>query len=131
MQKTSSIISTIELNRLINITLCDETRHYFGGYFHVKVLAFCDVPLLEEFFDSHDAFLDARNRMGESIRFERVLEKMAVPENETEAVCGQLVLAFKATALAYLAAPDFAGRFVRGAYQKCINQPLKRSFSSA
>jgi hypothetical protein len=125
LQETLSIISNIKHNGLVNVTLLDETRHYFGGYYHVKVLAFCDVPLLESYFNCSTDFLDARSRMGESVRFERVLEKMAVPQDEIESVRSRLVFAFNETALAYLAAPDFAERFVLRAYQKLINKSVR------
>lgn len=125
MQKTSSIISTNKLNDFVNVTLYDETRHYFGGYFHVKVLAYCDVPICESFFDILTDFLDARSRLGESVRFERVLEKMAVPQDEIEAERSRLVEAFYKTTLAYLAAPDFAERLVLSTYQKLINKSAR------
>lgn len=128
MQETSSIISTIDLNRFITITLLDETRHYFGGYYHVKVLVYCDVPLVESFFDSKADFMDARSRLGETVRFERILEKMAVPEHEQLHVRGKLVDAFNDTALEYLSAPGFAGSFVRSSYRKSINKPARHCF---
>ena len=128
MLKTSNIISTIDINRFIFITLCDETRHYFGGYYHVKVLAFCDIPIAECFFDNKAEFMDAVSRMGESVRFERILEKMAVPENEKLHVRSQLVDSFNETTLAYLSATDFAERFVRCAYLKCCNKTVLKRF---
>jgi len=127
--KTTGIFSTIRLNEFIHITLCDETLHYFGGYYHVKVLAYCDLPLVEDYFDSKAEFEEAVKRMGESARFERILEKMAVPEDEKISVRSQLVDAFYETALAYISVPGFAERFVRTAYLKCINKPLNQRFS--
>ena len=96
----------------------DQTRHYFGGYFHVKVLAYCDVPLEQSYFGDLAEFNDAVGKMGTSVRFERVLEKMAVPESGIESVRSQLILAFHETARVYLSAPDFAPRFVQSEYQK-------------
>ena len=130
MQITSSTISTIDVNHFIYLTLSDETSHYFGGYYHVKVLAFCDVPLSAVFFDSNSEFLDARDLMGDSVRFERTLEKMAVPENEIAHVRSQLVDAFNETTLGYISTPDFAGRFVRSAYLKCRSKKsVSRQFA--
>lgn len=126
MLNASNIITTIELNSALCITLSDETRHYFGGYYHVKVLAYCDVPLEQIYFDGEAEFIDARNRMGESVRFERILEKMAVPEPDIAAVLGQLVDAFNDTALGYLSGPDFAGRLVRNEYGKCMKKSINK-----
>ena len=114
------IIQTITLDSALRITLLDQTRHYFGGYYHVKVLAFCDIPLEQSYFESDSDFRDAVGKMGSSVRFERVLEKMAVPEAEIETVRSQLTQAFHETTRTYLSVPDFAPRFVRSEYQKRV-----------
>ena len=116
------IIETITLDSALRITLLDQTRHYFGGYFHVKLLAFCDIPLERAYFEHEAEFRDAVGKMGPSVRFERVLEKMAVPESGIEAVRSQLIQAFHETAGTYLAVPDFAPRFVRSEYRKCVKK---------
>ena len=113
------ILDTITLDSDLCITLLDRTRHYFGGYFHVKVLAFCDVLLKQSYFENEREFSDAVGKMGPTVRFERVLEKMAVPEPEIESVRNRLTHAFHETAISYLATPDFAPRFVRSEYRKC------------
>lgn len=77
------------------------------------------MPVLESFFDNSAEFMEARSMMGETVRFERILEKMAVPENERMSVRNQLIHAFNETTVVYLSAPDFASRFVRTAYLKC------------
>jgi hypothetical protein len=115
-------IDTITLDSNLCITLLDQTRHYFGGYFHVKVLAYCDIPLMQSYFSNDIEFSDAVKIMGESARFERVLEKMAVPESGIESVRSQLTQTFHETARAYLSVPDFAPRFVRSEYQKRIKK---------
>lgn len=127
MFETATIISTINISQFICITLRDETSHYFGGYYHVKVMAYCDVPLIEGFFGSNAEFMDAKSRIGESVRFERIMEKMAVPENEIEPVRKQLIDSFKETTLNYLAAHDFAGSFVRSSYLKLIKKTVRKT----
>jgi hypothetical protein len=116
------IIETIELNSALRITLLDQTRHYYGGYFHVKVLAYCDIPLKQNYFENDVEFGDAVLKMGTSVRFERLLEKMAVPESGIESVRSQLMQAFHETTKAYLSTPDFAPRFVRSEYQKHLKK---------
>lgn len=112
------IIETITLDSSLCVTLLDQTSHYFGGYYHVKVLAYCDVPLEQSYFENDSDYSDAVMKMGPTIRFERVLEKMAVPEAGIEAVRRQLTQAFHETTRAYLSFPEFAPRFVRSEYQK-------------
>ena len=119
------IIETIMLDSALCITLLDQTSHYFGGYYHVKVLAYCDIPLELSYFKNNAVFSNALEKMGTTIRFERVLEKMAVPESEIESVRSQLIQAFHETTRTYLSVPDFAPRFVQNEYQKCISKPSK------
>ena len=116
------IIDTITLDSSLCITLLDQTRHYFGGYFHVKVLAYCDIPLKQSYFENNAEFNDATGKMGTSVRFERVLEKMAVPESGIESVRSQLKQDFHETTGAYLSVPDFVPRFVRSEYQKHVKK---------
>lgn len=119
------IIDTITLDSALRITLLDQTRHYFGGYYHVKVLAFCDIPLAQDYFNTDADFTDAVVKLGASVRFERILEKMAVPESGIESVRGQLTQAFNETTLGYLSAPDFPRRFVLNEYQKSVKKTSK------
>ena len=113
------IIETIPLNSTLSITLTDQTRHYFGGYYHVKLLAYCDIPLEQDYFENAEEFGVAVNKMGATVRFERVLEKMAVPESEIASIRNQLIKAFHDTSVAYLSSTGFAPGFVRSEYQKC------------
>ena len=119
------IIETITLDSALSITLLDQTRHYFGGYFHVKILAYCDIPLEQGYFENDAEYADAVGAMGPSVRFERVLEKMAVPESGIESVRSQLTQAFHETTRAYLSVPDFVPRFVRNEYQKYLKKKHK------
>jgi hypothetical protein len=122
------ILETIVLDSELSVTLLDQTSHYFGGYFHVKVLAYCDIPLKLSYFECEADFHNAEAKMGESIRFERVLEKMAVPEADIESVRNQLMQAFHDTTKTYLSVPDFASRFVCSEYKKCLKKsPHTRS----
>lgn len=116
------IIETITLDSALCVTILDQTSHYFGGYFHVKVLAYCDVPVERKHFENETDFSRAVEKIGSSARFERALEKMAVPESEIDSVRSQLIRAFHDTTKAYLSAADFAPRFVRSEYLKHINK---------
>ena len=112
------IIETIPLHGGLCLTLSDQTRHYFGGYYHVRVHVCCDVPLEQSSFSGEAEYLHALKTMGQQVRFERLLEKMAVPETDIAAVRSRLISNFRKTGIAYLAQPDFASRFVRNEFLK-------------
>jgi hypothetical protein len=121
------IIDTIILDSALSITLLDQTRHYFGGYYHVSVLAYCDIPLEKSYFEYEAEFNDAIRIMGPWVRYERILEKMAVPESEIELARRQLIQAFHETTVPFLSVPDFAPRFVRSEYRKQENNRRTRA----
>lgn len=116
------IIETITLDSALCITLVDQTQHYFGGYYHVKVLAYCDVPLEKSYFENDVEFSNAIEKMGMTVRFERLLEKMAVPESGIVLVRNSLTQSFHETTKKYLSVPDFAPRFVRSEYVKQVKK---------
>ena len=102
----------------ITATVTDITRHYFGGYYHVRIQVHADVPVSAVSFDAVGDYEDAVVRLGHSVPFSRILEKMAVPEVEIVPVRQQLLDAFDANVLPYLQRDDFASNFVRSEYQK-------------
>lgn len=118
-------IDTITTESGLVITLHDQTSHYFGGYFHVKVLVQCQIGVSRDYFDNEADFTRALSLFGAGVPFEQVLEKMAVPEADVVPVRDSLILAFRSNAHGYMAHPDFARRFVRNAYVTRIKKPLR------
>lgn len=96
----------------------DDTRHYFGGDFHVRLQVAVDVPLTLAWFQDAQEYEDAVKLLGRISRFSRTLEKMAVPQEEVEAVRLDLLNSFEANLLPYLSRPDFPCRFVLSEFRK-------------
>lgn len=105
-----------------DITLLDQTSHYFGGYYHVRIIAYSDISVESSYFDTVTEFNDAFKKLGATVRFERVLQKMAVPEVEIESVRTQLSHDFYKNATKYILADDFASCFIRNEYRKQQNK---------
>ncbi len=121
------IIETITTDSGLCVTMQDQTSHYFGGYYHVKVRAYCDILLIQNYFDNAVEFLKAGNVLGSSVRFERLLEKMAVMEPEIGLVRDQLMQTFRETTLKYLSVPGFERRFVISEYKRQTNKTQIRT----
>lgn len=102
----------------VSATVTDCTRHYFGGYYHVRIQVSADVQVTADSFAAVTDYEDAIVRLGHSVTFTRTLEKMAVPATEIEGVREQLLAAFDANVLPYLQRDGFAPGFVRSEYQK-------------
>ena len=104
----------------------DETRHYYGGYYHVRLQVEAEIALMPEWFESESLYKDALNRHGSAIRFYRLLEKMAVPEWEIVAVRQSLINDFEINLVPYLLRPDFPRRFVTGECAKSLKSSATR-----
>ena len=120
MPNREKIIKTCPLGGGIQATVTDSTRHYFGGYYHVRILVSADVPLSAGAFADAAEYRDAVERLGGSVSFSRILEKMAVPEEELEIVRQHLLAAFDANLLPYLERADFADSYVRSEYRRSL-----------
>jgi hypothetical protein len=114
------IIKTFTLAGGVLARLSDLTSHYFGGYYHVRILVRADVPVSAVTFDGAPDYQDAVKRLGQTVSFSRTLEKMAVPDSEIDSVRQQLLTSFDANVLPYLMRNDFADRFVRSEYRKAL-----------
>lgn len=100
--------------------LSDATRHYYGGYFHVRLEVRADLELTAECFENRAAYEDALGRLGSRVTFRRILDKMAVPEPELDDVRRSLIGAFETNLLPYLLRPDFPRRFVASEYARSL-----------
>jgi hypothetical protein len=112
------LIKVCDLGNGVTATVTDLTRHYFGGYYHVRIEISADIALTAEQFESGSEFENAVERLGRVITFTRILDKMAVPESEIESVRRDLVCAFDANLLPYLLRDSFIPGFVRSEYHK-------------
>lgn len=123
------MIATIELPSGLCLSLHDESRHYFGGYYHVRISAYCPVTLVRDYFETDSDFKAAQTVLGPVARFEKILEKMAVPADDVATVQNQLIAAFNLTTRHYLESPGFAKAFVRSEFKKCSTKPLNYMLS--
>ena len=122
MFDTGKLIKICHLGGNIPATLTDATRHYFGGYFHVRIQLTADIPVSAGAFAGPADLQDAVERLGSSVRLCRTLEKMAVPEAELDSVRLHLLTSFDANVLPYLQRDDFADSFVRNEYRNALKQ---------
>lgn len=120
MPQIENVIKTCLLGGGVRATVSDQSCHYFGGYYHVRIRVCADVPVSEGAFFSAAEYQDAVKSLGASVRFSRTLEKMAVPESELEDVRRHLLMSFDAHELPYLARSDFPDRFVQSEYRKAL-----------
>ena len=110
--KSDKKIKECELGSGLTVVVNDVTRHYFGGYYHVRLLVTAEVALSANWFESMAEHKDAIGCLGESVCFSRVLEKMAVPAGDVDMARQSLLESFDSNVLPYLSLADFPRRFV-------------------
>jgi len=115
-----NIIRTCTLGGGVRAVISDHTRHYFGGYYHVRILVSADVPVSAGAFARESEHQDALRRLGIFVSFSRTLERMAVPEGEIDAVRQHLLASFDTNELPYLVRAGFAGSFIQSEYRKAL-----------
>jgi hypothetical protein len=122
--RTETLIKTCMLGGGIRAKISDLTRHYFGGYYHVRIQVSADVPVSAGDFSDSTEYQDAVRRLGTFVSFSRNLEKMAVPDSELDVVRRHLLASFDTNVLPYLLRDDFAGSFVQSEYRKALKSSL-------
>lgn len=115
---SDTILKICHLSCGTPVTVTDATRHYFGGYFHVRIHICADISVCSADFEDACEGDDALSRLGRSVSFCRTLEKMAVPEGELDNVRQHLMNAFDTNVLPYLQREGFSSNFVRSEYRK-------------
>lgn len=120
---SNAMIRECALASGLRAVIHDETRHYYGGYYHVRLRITVDVPLCATWFESAAEHAAAVGRLGASACFSRMLEKMAVPEGEVALVRQSLLDSFDANVLCYLSRADFPRSFVLSEYAKALTSP--------
>lgn len=90
-------ITKIKLSSGNILTVYDQTKVYFGDYYHVKLSIKGDIS-------SPDA--------AKTAVYHRILEKMAVPSANVDTAIKTLLAEFAGSSLQYLNSPDFVEKFI-------------------
>lgn len=122
--KTS--VRKIDLSNSLTIQVYDATRRYYEDYHLVRLEIECEVAVKEEFFAEPETFARARMLLGESVRYQRTVEKMGVPFAEIAAAREEMLASFTSTALPYIASAIFPRKFIEAEVKKA-SDPMRRS----
>lgn len=119
MEDTESVFpQEFRLPNGLAVIFEDHTRHYFGGYWHVRLLVRCKVPVVLSHFENQADAEDAKSLLGDQVEFARYLEKMAVPGDEKAAVMEGLVRRGVEHLLPFMGGDRFQGGFLRAELKK-------------
>lgn len=105
-------MQSITLGNGLTVQFSDRTRRYYGNFYRVRIVVSCSIPITEQYCPSHEDREQLRRLFGEAASYERILEKMGVPEEETGTVRDHLLAKFLETSAPYLADPVFPQRYI-------------------
>jgi hypothetical protein len=120
--QSEKLIKVYRLADGLQATVTDATRHYFGGYYHVRIEVSSYIPVSTTVFADPTEHREALRLLGNSAHLSRSLEKMAVPVEEIDTVRRHLLESFEATVLPYLLRDHFADSFVRSEYRAALKK---------
>jgi hypothetical protein len=111
-------VRKLELPNGLTLFVSDATRRYYEDYHLVRLEIVCETPVLAEYFDTGELYAEARELLGESAVYRRLLEKMGVPFREIETARENLMKGFEGTALRYFSAEGFPRKMVLSEFAK-------------
>jgi hypothetical protein len=118
-------VKEIELHNGLTVFIYDHTRRYYEDYHLVRLELCCEVRLETCHFKTDEEFRKAREHLGESVTYRRVMEKMGVSYAEIDKARNVLIDSFKQNALRYVATDDFPRKLVLSELAKILKKIAK------
>ncbi len=120
-------IRTVELENHLRLNFYDHSKKIAGDRWFVSVTAKVDIQVADALSAPDDlpnvSADEIREKIGETVAFEKKLERNFVSEGEKDEVFENLLTSFLSNTRSYLSLPEFSRRFVLRAYQTSLNQP--------
>lgn len=113
-----NLIRKLPLENGLVIFIYDHTFRYYGDFYHVKLEIACDVPLLPEYFENEDEFVQAKRILGETASYRRSVGQLGVPSTGIERVREIQITSFIDHSLPYFSSANFPRKFVLSQYRK-------------
>jgi hypothetical protein len=129
----SDLLREIKLENGLVVTFFDMTSHYYGGFFHVAIMADIELQLSPEVCPAGQSYEELTLSLGNKVRHQKKLERMGVENEEVGLVRNSLIDKFMETLSTYLYDPAFPARLVSAEAAKLIknniniNSPLRFS----
>jgi hypothetical protein len=110
------LIKTIKLGNGLKLEFYDISRKLAGDRWYVGVIARINITLIDSLPTnqhlSHYSVEEIRNALGESVRFQQILERHYIDEREKDDLLNSLMDSFIKRTLKYLSLRDFPGKYV-------------------
>lgn len=119
------VLRNLLLSNGLQVSIYDVSRHYFGGYWRLRMEARCPVPLSAAGIADLSRLEELRCQLGDPVLFVSSLEQMAVPPDQVEQARAALEQRLLAQVIPLLEHADFAASFVTKQYQQKLKRPLR------
>jgi len=120
MQETikfrESLEKSIDLKNGLTLELWDKSRSMVGDRWKITVIAQIDVPVEKAFLEPNgnqqENLDDMKMLLGESVRFEKKMERFFIDEKEKDEVTQEIMDSLLESLFPYLSLPQFCKRFI-------------------
>jgi hypothetical protein len=120
MQETikyrESLEKSIDLKDGLTLELWDKSRSMVGDRWKITIIAQIDVPVEKAFLgpngNKQENLDDMKMLLGESVRFEKKMERFFIDEKEKDKVTQEIMDSLLESLLPYLSHPLFCKRFI-------------------
>jgi hypothetical protein len=116
-----TLIKTKELGNGLKLEFYDISRKLAGDWWYVGVIARIDIPMIDALLKkqhlSYYSVEKLRNALGESVRFQQILEHHYIDEREKDDLLNSLMNSFIKRTLNYLSLHDFPRKYVLKEFQ--------------
>ena len=124
----NNLIRELSLPNGLSLSFINHTHHYFGDIYRVKMEILCNVPVLIGYFQTSQAFEEARALLGDTVVYSRIVEQMGVPSTEIERVLNRLMTNFMEHSHPYFASALFPKKLVLAELNKVKRKEIQRRY---
>jgi hypothetical protein len=123
-----SLEKSIDLENGLTVELWDKSRSMVGDRWKITVIAQIDIPVEKAFLESNGNipinFDEMKKLLGESVRFEKKMERFFIDEKEREKITREIIDSLLESLFPYLSHPQFCKRFITIEFAKAKRKRL-------
>lgn len=125
---TEKILKSVILENGLTLQFCDKSRIMVGDRWRIVIVAFLEISVKTAFIgETNDLSIsldEIEELLGESIYFEKKIERSFVDENEKDNTIKDIMESLFATLLPYLNHPQFCRQFIIKEFLKARHKKL-------
>lgn len=126
----NDLLNKIDLPNGLAVNFYDRSCHYYGGFFHVSILAQIEFEFSAALCPAGQNYDEAVSILGRTVRYGQKLERMGVKSEDTDSVKALLIEKFIEASKGYISDQAFPARIISAELLKAtrFNKPPQLRF---